>query len=128
MIANKKPATGAASNITSENYIIMQEILSILESSLEPVSREYLSSQTGISDRAVRDIIRLARSEGYPICSNSGTKGYWLGGREDIRRLIAECKARARAELIVAEKLETNLIARTTVIDGQLCFEGMKVW
>lgn len=79
----------------------------------KPKSRRQLASECGLSDRALRKEIKRLRDNGYPICSNSESGGYWIGREDDVRRLIAEYHSRAMKELATARALARR------ALDGQ---------
>lgn len=82
-----------------------------------PQSRCNLSIKLGVSDRALRKAVEAARLQGVPICSNSRTDGYWLGGSADIRHTIAEYEARGLKALEVARKMKARQLAGQTKIE-----------
>lgn len=58
---------------------------------------------TSADDRKVRLAIASLQSQGYPILSDSGAGGYWLGEPDEIEGYIAELESR-RATL--ADKIQ----------------------
>lgn len=72
------------------------DILELLKEGKQ--TRADLVSKLHVYDYTIRDHIRSLRLMGYPICSYSHSKGYWLGDREDIEKTIAEHRSRVEAE------------------------------
>lgn len=78
----------------------------------KPISKDslrtYLRVYKGLdlSDRAIRRAASELRKSGYPICSNSDSKGYWLGNKEDVARTVADLRSRAYDLLRTADKME----------------------
>ena len=60
------------------------------------VTREYLSSVTGLTDRVVRRMIEVARGEGIPIVNGADGKGYYISENlKDLERYYRIERARA---------------------------------
>lgn len=73
------------------------------------ISRKELARQVfagranSVNDRKVRLAIASLQSQGYPILSDSGAGGYWLGNADEIEAYIAELESRRAA---LAEKIK----------------------
>ena len=66
------------------------------------VTRGALCIYTGLDDRTVRKLIKIARDGGAPILSSSHSVGYWLS--DDISRLkLSSMRQTAVAEACHAE-------------------------
>lgn len=125
MINKKMPARAATHNKADtrnnlDNYTAKARLLSILYEGKK--SRAELSKRMHLSDREVREIITALRKEGYPICSSSAFGGYWIGSPEEIKRTIAEYRARGIECLNTAMVMELNM-----EIDGQEEIENVLV-
>lgn len=48
----------------------------------KPVSRFYLTLQTGLSDRKVRNLAGELRDKGIRVCGTSNESGYWIAQSE----------------------------------------------
>ena len=68
-----------------------------------------LHDKLGYETRVIRDIITDLRNEGYNIASNSGSRGYWMGSAEDVKRTANEYRSRAYKLLKTADALEKGL-------------------
>lgn len=53
----------------------------------------YSNSHNNPTDRAIRDAITELRKRGHPICSDSGSAGYWYSP-DGIDVIIADYKSR----------------------------------
>ena len=73
-----------------------------------PQSRESLCRRLGCSDRTLRMLVTELRMDGEPVCSNSQTKGYWLGTQADRKHLAAEYRHRGAQMYHIANKLEAG--------------------
>lgn len=63
----------------------------------KPKSKYVLMLETGFTERAIRDMIRTLRENGYCVCSNSQTGGYWLGSEKDVDHTTREMMHRGIA-------------------------------
>ena len=81
----------AKREMTSTTY----RVLNLLRT--YPKSRLQLAHEARVSDRRLRDEIRTLRENGYMVCSNSQSGGYWLGTDRDIERTSKELMARGVA-------------------------------
>ena len=89
------------------------------------ITRERLCSLTGLSDRAVRRLIEIARIEGAIILNAQDGAGYYISDNPvDIRRQIATNNSRALAIL----KQQKCLRRRLNEIEnaGQLKMEDVE--
>lgn len=86
-------------------------ILSLISKDREnPTQMTTLKSRTGLSRRAITDIIRDLRID-YPICSTKiAPGGYWLGKGSDLQALIADMRSTATTLLASADNLNQLLI------------------
>jgi|LGOV01.1.fsa_nt_gb biotin operon repressor len=70
------------------------------------VSRKELERKVGISDRAVRNCISSLRTDGIPVCSNSGTSGYFIADSNDeVDHFLNENHKRAMVLLTINKKV-----------------------
>lgn len=68
----------------------------IPEGRANAVTRAYLRTMTGMSDRAVRKEIEQLRSEGLLICNNSDGYGYYISNDlEELKQQYQADTARA---------------------------------
>lgn len=104
----KKSTTEGANQNNQDNYTMTDTEAQVLNKlSSEPVSRSELSNWIGIDDRAVRKAIERLRLQGYPICSTSHKKGYWLSdNEEEINNVIREYRSKAFKMLKTARSME----------------------
>ncbi|XVG95847.1 HTH domain-containing protein [Eubacteriales bacterium KG125] len=104
----KKSTTEGANQNNQDNYTMTDTEAQVLNKlSSEPVSRSELSNWIGIDDRAVRKAIERLRLQGYPICSTSQKKGYWLSdNKEEIDKVIKEFRSKALKMLVTARNME----------------------
>lgn len=110
----KSTTEGANQNKTQNkqnNYIMTETEAQVLNKlSSKPASRSELSNWIGIDDRAVRKAIERLRLQGYPICSTSHKKGYWLSdNEEEINNVIREYRSKAFKMLKTARALERGI-------------------
>lgn len=89
-----------------------QILFSLLGS--KPVTRMSLAVRMGVTEHAVERLIGQLRDDGYPICSNSETKGYWVSTGDDLTRTIKEMERRALSTLQRARRMKERQL------DGQL--------
>ena len=88
------------------------------------VTREQLCSLTGLSDRAVRKLIEIARIEGEIIINAQDGAGYYVSDNPvDIRRQMATNRSRAMSILRQQKYLRRRLAEIENA--GQLTFEGV---
>ena len=74
-----------------------------------PTQMRTLENRTGLSRRAITDIIRDLRID-YPICSTKiAPGGYWLGKGSDLKALIADMRSTATTLLASADNLNQLL-------------------
>lgn len=73
-----------------------------------PQSRDVLRKKLGCSDRMLRIMVTELRKEGYPVCSSSYRKGYWLGTQADRKALAREYRHRGAQMYDIANKLEAG--------------------
>lgn len=108
---NKKMPAAAQGQAADQNqqlnYNPQLRLLSILIEGKK--SRQELAHRMGMSDRDVRDLISRMRKDGFPICSSSSGGGYWIGSPDEIKRTIAEYRARGHECLNTAIAMEINL-------------------
>lgn len=102
-----------------KHHIIESRLLSILGS--KPMSKGYLISMVGENERTIRRAIRNLREQGYPICSLSNGKGYWMGNKEDVRATASELRSRAFKLLRVAKVMEG-------IDPNQITIEEIESW
>ena len=76
----------------------------------KPKTRLQIVQETGLCDREVRRQIHELRDAGVPVCSDSHSKGYWLGNRDDVSRCSREMRARAYKLMHTARKMDTGEI------------------
>ncbi len=75
--------------IKSESYQKLLEVMASHRDYKNPISRQSLEEQIGLSDRNIRLMIRQARRRGIPILSDSSNYGYFLSYRDaDISRFL----------------------------------------
>ena len=74
----------------------------------KPQSRELLCIKLHVSDRKLRKAVEDLRREGYPICSSSHRRGYWMGDATDRKVLVREYRARGAKMFDLANKLEAG--------------------
>lgn len=75
------------------------------------ITRAQLCALTGFSDRAVRQLIEVARIEGEVIINNQDGKGYYISqDPEDIRRQMASNRSRAMSILRQQKYLRRKLM------------------
>lgn len=80
------------------------------------VTRAQLCALTRLSDRAVRQLIEIARIEGEVIINNQDGKGYYISeDPKDIRRQMAANRSRAMSILRQQKYLRRKLAE----IDGK---------
>lgn len=109
-MSKKMPAEAQAYTADTNqqlNYNPQLRLLSILIEGKK--SRQELARRMGMSDRDVRDLISRMRKDGFPICSSSSGGGYWIGSPDEIKRTIAEYRARGHECLKTAIAMEINL-------------------
>lgn len=59
------------------------------------LSRQHLSIQLGVSDRALRRQVQQLRLRGIPVISHSDSQGYYIAENDaDIRSFLYETKHR----------------------------------
>lgn len=104
---------------TQKNLIIEERILSILGS--KPKSKGYLVGMIGENERTIRLAIRSLREQGYPICSLTHGKGYWMGSKEDVRATVSQLRSRAFKLLRVAKVMEG-------IDPNQITMEEIESW
>lgn len=78
----------------------------------KPIKSYIIEEKFHLNGAEVREIVRSLRRKGYPICS--GSKGYWLGDREEIAHTIAQLRSRG------TDMLETARAMEAMEVDGQL--------
>lgn len=103
-----------------------ERLLKELELATAPIPRSTLSVKLGVSDRYLRQIIRDARKDGWPICSssNSNSYGYWMGNRSDVKRISRELEHRAMDMLETSRKMKRMQLNKQ--IEGQIEMEGIR--
>lgn len=88
------------------------------------VTRAQLCALTGLSDRAVRKLIEIARIEGEIIINAQDGAGYYVSDDPvDIRRQMATNRSRAMSILRQQKYLRRRLAEIENA--GQLTFEGV---
>lgn len=70
------------------------------------VDRKVIHRITNIEIREISYIISELRKY-YPICSCRGTRGYWLGDKEEAQKFANECKKHAEGLLETAKNIES---------------------
>ena len=75
----------------------------------------------GENERTIRLAIRSLREQGYPICSLTHGKGYWMGSKEDVRATVNQLRSRAFKLLRVAKVMEG-------VDPNQITMEEIESW
>lgn len=62
----------------------LKRILSLVKEGTKekPVSRFYLTLQTGMSDRKIRDTVGMLRDRRIRVCGTSNETGYWIAQTE----------------------------------------------
>ena len=89
-----------------------------------PQSREYLCDRVStrlkrdVNDRTLRDAKKELIHLGIVVCSNSHTKGYWIGNASERRHTANEMRKRGLELLREADRIEG------IPIDGQLRWVG----
>ncbi len=105
---------------------LAEKVISIIatHSAQHPASIAYLQDRTGLSDRAVKQIVEQARLSGSPICARRGTPhGYfWANTAEELEASAAVMISQARKMLLAAGKLIAKHRLREML--GQDVFEG----
>lgn len=71
-----------------------------------PKDKDTLHTMLNVNVRTVRQYVDELRLRGIQVASNSHTKGYWLGSKEDIALTIADYRSRARKLYAIADALE----------------------
>lgn len=79
----------------------------------KPKTRQQLAQECGISDRSLRREIKRLRDNGYPICTNSQTGGYWIGNNKESAILARELWSRAIELMTTARAISSG------ALDGQ---------
>lgn len=102
MLDTKKDTPKSATN--HEQNIIEIRLLSILSD--RPLSKSYLISMIGGSERTIRKGIQTLRKKGYPVCSSASSKGYWLGTKADVTATANEMRSRAYELLRTANTMD----------------------
>jgi biotin operon repressor len=70
-------------------------------------SREKLTKEIGISDRALRNYIAALRRDGIPVCSNSKNPGYYIANTdEEVTHFINENHKKAMVMLHINKKVK----------------------
>ena len=100
---------------TQKNLITENRLLSILGS--KPKSKSYLVGMIGENERTIRSL----REQGYPICSLTHGKGYWMGSKEDVRATVNQLRSRAFKLLRVAKVMEG-------IDPNQITIEEIESW
>ena len=95
--------------MTDFNSVTLNRIYNCL-SETEHKTRSRICMETCLSDRQVRRGIHELRDAGIPVCSDSHSKGYWLGNRDDVSRCSREMRARAYKLMHTARKMDTGEI------------------
>lgn len=87
-----------------------QIILDLLSNDRKnPTSLKTLMLETGMTRRAITDVIRELRKN-YPVCSTSyAPGGYWMGNVNDVMDEIVHLNATANTILKTAENLNRIL-------------------
>lgn len=75
----------------------------------------------GENERTIRLAIRSLREQGYPICSLTHGKGYWMGSKEDVRATVSQLRSRAYKLLRVAKVMEG-------IDPNQITIEEIETW
>lgn len=102
MLDTKKDTPESATN--QKNLIIESRLLSILND--RPLSKSYLISMIGGSERTIRKGIQSLRKKGYPVCSTASSKGYWMGSKDDVTATANEMRSRAYELLRTANTMD----------------------
>lgn len=70
------------------------------------VDRKTIHRITNIPIRDISYIIEELRKY-YPICSCRGTRGYWLGDKQEALKFVKECRNHANGLLDTAKNIES---------------------
>ena len=101
-------------------------VLSCLSNGREAAySRRYIASDTGISDREVRNLIEELRNEGHLICNEQDGNGYYLAktDHEILRQYRQDCD---RAMSILRRiKPFRHAIRKMNKVDDQITWEDL---
>lgn len=79
------------------------------------ITRKDISKITGINTREVSYIIESLRDE-FPICSDRGNGGYWMGNENECKKFIHECLNHAKGLKNTASKM-MKYISQEIVFD-----------
>jgi biotin operon repressor len=82
----------AHDHIGQENRINRQRLCSLIANKFGLTGKSRATV-----DRQVRKTIESLQSQGYPILSDSGQGGYWLGRRSEVAEYLAEQESRINA-------------------------------
>lgn len=82
----------------------------------DAMSRKKIGKITGLKSREVSFIIEELRSY-YPICSDRGLPGYWIGTKEELEKTINQTKSHIKGLQNTVDKLE---ILREQMEDEEL--------
>ena len=102
---NKAIIPNEAEELLNQGFYksIYDELLK--HSIVKPATKGDLILATGLTDREVRNAVRVMRNVGIPICSSSGHYGYWLGSRSDVKAMTDEYRSRAMDMLRTARAM-----------------------
>lgn len=70
----------------------------------EAVGRKELAKKLNVSNREISSMIEDLRYY-YPICSDRGVKGYWIGNNKDVELFIRQTENHANGLLATAERM-----------------------
>lgn len=76
----------------------------------------YANTHSNAVDRAIRDAVTELRKRGEPVCSDSGTAGYFYN-RQYIGHTIAEYRSRATELFDTARALEHGLVGNVKQLE-----------
>lgn len=82
----------------------------------DAMTRRKIGKITGLKQRDISSIIEELRAY-YPICSDRGCPGYWLGNIEELQKTINQTKSHVRGLQNTIDKLE---IVKAQMLDDEL--------
>lgn len=81
----------------------------------DAMTRKKIGKITGLKSREVSNVIEELRTH-FPICSDRGLPGYWLGSVEELDKTINQTKSHVRGLQNTIDKLE---IVREKMINAE---------
>lgn len=121
MKADEKRTTHEGAELKNHlNDTTESKVLSMLTG--RPQSRFDIARRLDIDEREFRRIVHRLRAAGYPICTDSSGKGYWLGTDAECRKTIIQLRGRAYDLLRTADIME----AANLTLQGQIVMEDIK--